>query len=825
MRKLVLAIAMLFCLGLWANGFEVMQKEANPQLYQKLRALAKENIKELPKVQKKAYTKLLKSNDDILMNYLLAYEESAKLAEAKPEDVYSNYCAIKALIEKEGMNYSYEFFLSYIAQQSVSDERIEAYRVALLADGLDKALAMEDELDRYRETASWCVEKLFFMQTSGRDQTPLDITEKSLVGRCEEMQILFVAAARTVGLPARPASTPWWAHMDNNHAWAEVYLDGAWHYTGDMDAAYYPDQTWFSGLVDKTVLILARGSLADESEEVLQKGRYEATINSTQYYSGERTRKVSIEVADEEGNAIKDALISVMVFNWGSLRPLTFIYSDEEGKCRFSSGRGDFFVSAYKDGKMALAVVKASEEEAPNLTLTLKEDLELVKEAMLVYPANEMEYLDAPQSYKDDIERRKELRQSEIDSWAKELEELFPAEGAKAEVLKRSFGNFREVIKFFHKYPEVSAEYLEFLQKYDAKFLWQADFKLLEAHYRYFLAMGEDAIDELIAPVSFYEELPKPYLDKGNWELYPKKLKQKGKEQREILAKVGKYMKKKHKVKPAKALKGLLRLDISSNQKYLSSTQYQMQYISALKANGIAAAFTRLPEHIYIHLDGDWQLFNTMKGRFTSDDAEGEEDGGFLELKIVDEEGMPINVAMEQVSINKLMNGVFYSLNSPFETVAAGTYRVQLDPGKLYLNFGYRVNHSRTAVQLFELDGSQKELTIVAKEYPRSWQKAPRKIVELISEELMEGDKLVLLGNYDLENSLRLLAKIESSEKDFVFYGFDEAKGKEPRNYQYNEKWQNLIKEDVSYLHRTLTLYKDDEGWKMYEGMWDSLPK
>ena len=258
----------------------------NPQFYQTMHDKALANLTSLPKSLAKPYKAMLRQYPDILMAFLIAYESNAVLAEANPRDVEDNYLQTVNLLQIDGLNYSPEMFLSYVAKQSVSDEPITPYRKAFLKDDMQRILdGNQSDIDKYRASTLWCVSRLQFQQTSGRDQSPLDITERSLIGRCEEMQILYVAAARTVGLPARPASAPWWAHMDNNHAWAEVFLDGAWHYTGDMDSAYFPDQTWFSGMIDKTVLILADGSLASEKDEILASVRYDTVINSTRNYA------------------------------------------------------------------------------------------------------------------------------------------------------------------------------------------------------------------------------------------------------------------------------------------------------------------------------------------------------------------------------------------------------------------------------------------------------------------------------------------------------------------------------------------------------------
>ncbi|MFO8144639.1 MAG: transglutaminase domain-containing protein, partial [Candidatus Syntrophosphaera sp.] len=170
----------------------------DPELYETLMDKAKDNLKKLDKPQKKGYRKLLRDQDDVLMAYLIAYESDANLCQADPADILSNYRQISLYLETYGTGHTAEFFLSYVADQTVSDERVEAYRAALLDDGLREILqTSDDELELYRAVSHWCVSRLKFTPTSGRDQSPLDITQKSFLGRCEEMQILFVAAART----------------------------------------------------------------------------------------------------------------------------------------------------------------------------------------------------------------------------------------------------------------------------------------------------------------------------------------------------------------------------------------------------------------------------------------------------------------------------------------------------------------------------------------------------------------------------------------------------------------------------------------------------
>ncbi len=63
----------------------------------------------------------------------------------------------------------------------------------------------------------------------------LDAMLKARKGKCGETSTLFVMMARSVGIPARYVELPWWSHLydpakgigPDNHAWAEVWTDGA----------------------------------------------------------------------------------------------------------------------------------------------------------------------------------------------------------------------------------------------------------------------------------------------------------------------------------------------------------------------------------------------------------------------------------------------------------------------------------------------------------------------------------------------------------------------------------------------------------------------
>jgi len=159
-KRIFLLFALIFAvLSLSAAGLPAaFTKGGNPSLYKELHSLAKENLKRLRNGQGKAYRRLLNRYPDVVMAYLLAYESDANLQCAAPADVASNYREIVKLLAEQGCKHSPEFFLSYVADQTVSDERIEAYRAALLDDGLRQIMRDSvDELELYRKISQWCV--------------------------------------------------------------------------------------------------------------------------------------------------------------------------------------------------------------------------------------------------------------------------------------------------------------------------------------------------------------------------------------------------------------------------------------------------------------------------------------------------------------------------------------------------------------------------------------------------------------------------------------------------------------------------------------------
>lgn len=834
---IIIAISLFFTQLCAQHFLPYTSVTVSDSLFVDIPAKALSNLQLLPKAKAKSFAKILKQYPDIVMAYMIAYEQSATLAEADPQAVLSNYHTVIELLKTQNPSYPAELFLSYIAKQTVSDERIEAYRQPFLEDGLRQIMKENPEpLELYRAVSIWCLERLYFMQTSGRDQSPLDITEKTLVGRCEEMQILFVAACRVVGLPARPASAPYWAHTDNNHAWAEVYLDGAWHYTGDMDNAYYPNQTWFSGLIDKTVLILADGSLPAESDEVLQQNRYAAVINSTPNYAGERIRKLNLLFVDEAGNPIPKVQTDIMVYNWSSLRSIATILSNDEGKTCLSVGRGAFYVMAHKDSLMALCQIPSNDKALLQERVVLKKHLEYGS-AIMDYPANAMIWKEAPPEYKEEVKQTKARWQERVDAFSQQHTPAF-TDSLYQKVWELCRNNKAEFHKFTIKTrlnPSSDAQFLSYLLESDPKFLWQAKYDQFTALYHFFNSqaqtisnLGKRERESLISPLVFYEELPRPF-GKKSPRLYPTHFYQtKAKSPREALNLSLQMLQKRHRIDNKKALNGLLRLDISSSIPYLNQYQYKILACSALKANGIPSEYSRIPDVINIYLEDKWQFYNVQKLEFVDAPVAETSNLATVLINTKDEDGLPLRLSEEQILLSKYQSGALYALNSQFDYLSDGKWKEELPAGQYYVQTGYRISDSQTFYRIDPLliDDTSREykIEIIARNYPHSWNAADPEWEELLREIEHTSYDYIIVGNYSQENSLRLADKLKDQNKSFLMLGYEDAENL-AFPYQRSNIWQQKCINSIHQL-RTLTFRKDEGGkWQMYEGMWDKLPE
>ncbi|MDD8030612.1 MAG: transglutaminase-like domain-containing protein [Acidobacteriota bacterium] len=225
-------------------------------------------------------------------------------------------------------------------------------------------------LDMYQaalEVNHWCHEKVTYQPTDERTSAPL-ATVKTAYGRCGEESTFTVAALRAVSIPARQVYTPRWAHIDDNHAWVEVWVDGRWYYLGACEPEPELNMGWFTGpakramMVDTTVYGQYSGL-----EETLQKTDLYTRINQLPIYAPTTTLKV--EVRGTNGLPVAGANVDFCLYNYAEFYPIATKTTDQEGQTSLVTGLGDMIVQAYKDHLFTWAKVTAGTTETLRLTL------------------------------------------------------------------------------------------------------------------------------------------------------------------------------------------------------------------------------------------------------------------------------------------------------------------------------------------------------------------------------------------------------------------------------------------------------------------------
>ncbi|MBU0753623.1 MAG: transglutaminase-like domain-containing protein [Planctomycetes bacterium] len=288
-----------------------------------------------------------------------------------------------------GRTPSFNLFLHYVLPHRVTQEAFHPWR-AFFYESLKPALGDIDLMsDAAMAVNRWCDARTRFLQTEFRDQSAID-TLRSGSGRCEELMCITICALRAMGLPARPCSTPWWVVNDNNHAWVEVWADGAWHYLGGCESTDALNSTWFRGSAKRAGMVVSsmygNPQGFETGEEVSGVYGKSAVINSTEVYAA--TCRLDITVKATDGAPAADCPVTVSVFNFGGLRPLTSATTDEGGKASIVVGMGDYFVAAGEGENRDHSVAHTEPGGQKVIALQLEKDKAPVQGFWLRYPTS-----------------------------------------------------------------------------------------------------------------------------------------------------------------------------------------------------------------------------------------------------------------------------------------------------------------------------------------------------------------------------------------------------------------------------------------------------
>ena len=267
----------------------------------------------------------------------LFLREHSPLAKALPETLFLNY-VLHPRVNEEALCDCRSFFYSQLR------DRVEGLSAR------EAALAVN----------YWNAEQVCYRSTDDRTISALGAW-RSGFGRCGEESTFAVNALRAAGLPARQVYTPRWAHCDDNHAWVEVFCDGAWHFLGACEPEEALDCGWFTGAASRALLVHSRcfGTPAAD-EEIISVDGAVTFLNQTARYAP--VRMLTVQVREPDGRPAAGAEVTFGILNESQAFPAAVVQTDGAGTARLRCGYGDLIVQARKNGLCCERLCAAAQE-------------------------------------------------------------------------------------------------------------------------------------------------------------------------------------------------------------------------------------------------------------------------------------------------------------------------------------------------------------------------------------------------------------------------------------------------------------------------------
>lgn len=357
-----------------------------------------------------------------------------------------------------------DIFVAYVLAHRLSSEDLtdcRAFFYNLLKEDIT-GMSMEEAVIALNY---WCASQVTYQSTDGRTAGPSSLY-KSAYGRCGEESIFGAVIFRSMGIPARQAFAPLWAHCDDNHAWVEVWIDGEWKFLGACEPESVLNKGWFTNPSSRAMMIQSNWQLPVPSKEsLLSKNASGYPINRLHTYA--ETTKLEVNVADQQGNPVSGVLISFSVFNYGSFGPIASLTSDAQGKAVLETGFGTILVSVRENDVITEMLVNTMEQSSCTIVLgTVTDKMEEWEDMTTIAPhATFKNYAHMTQEQMDCAQKRLndavEKRQAKVAGFYDEALAEKSMEGYSEEdkvrcreILKQACGNIGEIAAFLAKDPQ-----------------------------------------------------------------------------------------------------------------------------------------------------------------------------------------------------------------------------------------------------------------------------------------------------------------------------------------------------------------------------------
>lgn len=288
------------------------------------------------------------SGKNSYVNFILDNSSPNDLAVLTPGYIENNVeFAVKTKEFKYASLYDDTIFKHFVLPLRVSQEPYEDWRERFYKELYPVVENVSDIEEAAILVNIWAEEQMTYKPTHGKDQAPITTIRRGY-GRCEEMMIIYMAAARSVGIPVRSSGTPLWNFTDSNHAWVEVWTPSGWKYLGEP--ADRLNKTWFTETTKRASIITSRAFGYYDSEDAIEKKDLSTEISSIRYYT-DNWDKCVINVDDTEGLPVEGAEVTFYAVSWGGIFPMHSMNTDQYGQVSIPMGKGSVFIGAYHKDK------------------------------------------------------------------------------------------------------------------------------------------------------------------------------------------------------------------------------------------------------------------------------------------------------------------------------------------------------------------------------------------------------------------------------------------------------------------------------------------
>ncbi|MDO5416528.1 MAG: transglutaminase domain-containing protein [Lachnospiraceae bacterium] len=376
-----------------------------------------------------------------------------------------------------------DMFLHHILYYRINSENIEDCR-RFFYDRLIERIQGLTAREAVLEINYWCAENGTYESSDNRTVSPMTVY-RSGKGRCGEESTFAVTAFRSVGIPARQVYTPRWAHCDDNHAWVEVYVDGAWHFLGACEPEEILDKGWFTNASSRALLVhtCTFSDFTNQADaECLGRDDLMVYYNGTGTYA--RNKLYEIFVVDEAGNPVSGAQVSVEILNMAEYYSVAELWTDANGRVSITIGLGDVHVHVEKDERCLETVVSVKDTDRAVLVLEENDRLrdtwvDVDLEAPADYPMHPAKLTrEQKEKNRSRIKAANQMRENRIAGYYQEaLAGKYPEE---KEILSAAAGNFDEIYAFLSK--DENPDRRALLHSLTVKDYKDAKAEILESH-------------------------------------------------------------------------------------------------------------------------------------------------------------------------------------------------------------------------------------------------------------------------------------------------------------------------------------------------------